>query len=104
MQQGRGISAILAQKAARLIGRSGWHRWLLALVLPFIGVVAAFGIAPNTAPDQISKTLVTQELELALPPTGVATDAGYWREERIATGPQRCSADWAPMTPTSGPF
>lgn len=91
MQQGPGISAILAQKAARLIGRSGWHRWLVALILPFIGVVAAFGIAPNTAPDQISKKLIIEELELPLPPTGVATDVGYWREERVVRGDRAAS-------------
>ncbi len=91
MQQERGISAILAQKAARLIGHSAWQRWLLGLVLPFIGVVAAFGIAPNTAPDQIAKTLVIQEMELPLPPTGVATDVGYWRDERIVRGDRAAS-------------
>jgi len=91
MQQEQGTSAILAQKAARLIGGSGWRRWLVALVLPFLGVVAAFGIAPNTVPDRVATTRVIQEIELPLPPTGVATDAGYWREERIVRGDRAAS-------------
>jgi len=91
MQQGQGTSAILAQKAARLIGSSGWRRWLIALVLPFLGVVAAFGIAPNTVPDRVATTRVIQELDLPLPPRGVATDGGYWREERIMRGDRAAS-------------
>jgi murein DD-endopeptidase MepM/ murein hydrolase activator NlpD len=91
MQQGQGTSAILAQKAARLIGGSGWRRWLVALVLPFLGVVAAFGIAPNTDPDRVATTRVIQELDLPLPSSGVATDAGYWREERIVRGDRAAS-------------
>jgi murein DD-endopeptidase MepM/ murein hydrolase activator NlpD len=91
MQQGQGTSAILAQKAARLIGGSGWRRWLVALVLPFLGVVAAFGIAPNTNPDRVATTRVIQELDLPLPSNGVATDAGYWREERIVRGDRAAS-------------
>jgi len=91
MQQEQGTSAILAQKAARLIGGSGWRRLLVALVLPFLGVVAAFGIAPNTVPDRVTTTRVIQELELPLPPESVATDAGYWREERIVRGDRAAS-------------
>jgi murein DD-endopeptidase MepM/ murein hydrolase activator NlpD len=91
MQQEQGTSAILAQKAARLIGGSRWRRWLVALVLPFLGVVAAFGIAPNTVPKPLVTTRVIQDLELTLPPAGVAMDAGYWREERIVRGDRAAS-------------
>ncbi len=91
MQQEQGTSVILAQKAVRLIGSFGWRRWLVALVLPFLGVVAAFGIAPNTVPDRVATTRVVQELELPLPSNGVATDAGYWREERIVRGDRAAS-------------
>jgi murein DD-endopeptidase MepM/ murein hydrolase activator NlpD len=91
MQQERGANAILAQKAARLTGESRWRRWLVVLVLPFLGVVAAFGIAPNTVPEPVVTTRVIQELELPLPPTGVATDAGYWREVRIVRGDRAAS-------------
>lgn len=92
MQQQRDAKAILAQMAARLTGALSKRRGAVALVfLPFLGLVAAFGIAPNSVPSTVSTTLVTQELEMAIPSTGVATDAGYWREERIKRGDRAAS-------------
>jgi murein DD-endopeptidase MepM/ murein hydrolase activator NlpD len=57
-----------------------------AVVLPFVGIVAAFGIAPDTVTEPRKQTPVV--LELALPVAGSA-DApvqGYWREERVQRG------------------
>jgi len=84
MQQGDGV--ILAQKLAGLIAHSRLIRLAVALVLPFIGVVAAFGIAPGTVTDPVARTQVVQEL--ALPAARAETGAGdgYWREERIRRG------------------
>jgi murein DD-endopeptidase MepM/ murein hydrolase activator NlpD len=62
-------------------------RIFLALAtLPFLGVVAAFGIAPNTATEDIALETVVESLAL---PEAQATDSGafdYWREERIGRG------------------
>lgn len=84
MQQENGV--ILTQKLARLIPGSGFWRPVLALVLPFLGVVAAFGIAPDTATDTVDRKEVAQEI--ALPALALAPPAeeGYWREERIQRG------------------
>src|SRR4051812_14030774 len=54
----------------------------LAAVLPFVGVVAAFGIAPNTVTERVVVAPVVESVELA--PVGAsAGDDTYWREERI---------------------
>ena len=46
--------AILAQKLSALLHGSAWRRVLLALLLlPFVGIMAAFGIAPDTITDTI---------------------------------------------------
>ncbi len=62
-------------------------RLLLALAtLPFFGVVAAFGIAPDTTTDSIVKETIVQAVDL---PEIELTDNGafdFWREERIARG------------------
>jgi murein DD-endopeptidase MepM/ murein hydrolase activator NlpD len=83
MQQANG--PILAQKLVRLIAGSRLFRAGVAVVLPFIGVVAAFGIAPDTVTDPVPRRQVVQELALPGPPDE-AEDAGYWREERIRRG------------------
>jgi murein DD-endopeptidase MepM/ murein hydrolase activator NlpD len=62
-------------------------RVLLALAtLPFLGVVAAFGIAPDTPLDIPAQTTVVETVDL---PQTQALDNGsfdFWREERIARG------------------
>jgi len=77
---------ILAQKLGRLIVASPLVRVSAVLVLPFIGVVAAFGIAPDTVTEPVARTAVVQNL--ALPIARPDTDAvpGYWREARIQRG------------------
>lgn len=62
-------------------------RVLLSLAtLPFLGVVAAFGIAPDTPADLPLQTTMVETVEL---PQTQALDTGsfdFWREERIAHG------------------
>ena len=62
-------------------------RVLLSLAtLPFLGVVAAFGIAPDTPLDIPPQTTVVETVDL---PQAQALDNGsfdFWREERIARG------------------
>jgi murein DD-endopeptidase MepM/ murein hydrolase activator NlpD len=70
---------------------SSQHRFkkriFLALAtLPFLGVVAAFGIAPDTATDNLPRETVVETLQL---PSAEPTDSGvfdFWREERIGRG------------------
>lgn len=67
--------------------RSIRKRLLLALAtLPFLGVVAAFGIAPDTATENITRETVVEAVAL---PEPQAIDTGafdFWREERIGRG------------------
>ena len=54
--------------------RSIRKRLLLALAtLPFLGVVAAFGIAPDTATEQIPRETIVETLAL---PEAQPTDSG----------------------------
>jgi len=79
--------AILAQKLSDRLRGNMPRRIALALVLPFVGVMAAFGIAPDTATDTIDRRTVVEEL--ALPPLGAADavpEQTYWREVRIERG------------------
>ncbi|MBM3356291.1 MAG: M23 family peptidase [Betaproteobacteria bacterium] len=79
-------SMILTQKLARLIGGSVPRRLIALVVLPFLGVVAAFGIAPGTITEPVSRTQVVEDIPLPALAPSVETDAGYWREERIQRG------------------
>ena len=92
MQQGnRGIvaarSGFVGREFARLlahrIAQSKLVRAAAALALSFVGVVTAFGIAPDTVTEPLKQTPVV--VELALPATGPAEPPveGYWREENI---------------------
>jgi murein DD-endopeptidase MepM/ murein hydrolase activator NlpD len=84
MQQENGL--ILAQKLARLIARSRLFRVAAMLLLPFIGVVAAFGIAPDTVTEPVVRKQVVQELALPAPGSVGNAEGGYWHEERIQRG------------------
>lgn len=62
-------------------------RWLpLLAALPLFGVMAAFGIAPDTVTTPVQTEAVVQAVQL---PEPAVTDAGsydYWTEERIRRG------------------
>jgi murein DD-endopeptidase MepM/ murein hydrolase activator NlpD len=53
------------------------------LVLPFLGIVAAFGIAPHTVTDTAPRTQVVEPLALPATTLSVPPDTGFWREERV---------------------
>src|SRR5690606_8782971 len=79
--------AILSQKLSNRLQGKTPRRIVLALVLPFVGVMAAFGIAPDTMTDTVERNTVVEELKL--PPlvmTAAAPDQTYWREVRIERG------------------
>ncbi len=91
---------IVAQIAARLrsqlrtllsdlLHAPGVRRVALALVLPFAGVVTAFGIAPDTVTDTVTRAPVVEDVKLPIaalssqPAQAVQT---FWREERVQRG------------------
>ncbi len=78
---------ILAQKLARPAPRA-LTRWPLILAaLPLFGVVAAFGIAPETVPADLEVRRISESLTLPAPQTAEPPAvARYWREERIKRG------------------
>ena len=72
-----------ARLLARRIAGSRACRAFAALALSFLGVVTAFGIAPDTVTEPLKQTPVVVELALpAANPADVPVE-GYWREERI---------------------
>jgi murein DD-endopeptidase MepM/ murein hydrolase activator NlpD len=77
---------ILAQKPSSQPVTSRQHWPLLIAALPFFGVVAAFGIAPDTVPEPIELQHVVEDVAISLPHTAAAADSRFWREERIQRG------------------
>ena len=80
---------IVAQIVLRLIRTASFRRWVLALVLPFVGGVTAFGIAPNTITDTLERTQIIEDIALPLDAavsTAPPAPQSYWREERIQRG------------------
>ena len=94
---------ILTQKLLRPISAlrqtRPWH-WAIALLLPFFGMVTAFGVAPNTITESVSQVSVIEEVKLppldtlrAESPSGkpsaqnaLPEQQSYWHEERIEQG------------------
>jgi murein DD-endopeptidase MepM/ murein hydrolase activator NlpD len=83
----QGDKGILAQKLAQPLAGTRLWRLALAVALPLVGMVAAFGIAPGTDAEPVIRTHVVQEIAL---PAGLggerAEDEAYWREDRIQRG------------------
>lgn len=77
---------ILAQKLGGLISGSRLSHVVAVLLLPFIGVVAAFGIAPDTVTEPVVRKQVVQELALPAPNAVAGEDESYWKEERAQHG------------------
>ena len=67
----------------RVVRSGGARRTVLGAVLPFMGVVAAFGIAPDTVTERVVVTPVVENVDLAPVSASSAPDDSYWREERI---------------------
>lgn len=79
-------SAILAQKTEEQERKLGL-RWLVGLSsIPLFGIVAAFGIAPQTENDHVAVQTITQNLPLPEVVLSAKADTPYWREERIQRG------------------
>jgi murein DD-endopeptidase MepM/ murein hydrolase activator NlpD len=76
---------ILAQKRSPNTVGSRRHWPLMVAALPFFGVVAAFGIAPDTVPEPVKLQHVVEEIALQAP-APVAEVSRFWREERIQRG------------------
>ena len=85
----RPLPRILAQSAAGAVLRAVHAptpgQWLAVGILGLSGV-AAFGLAPGTAPEAAP----TRTVRFELPRPAIAaideSDAGYWREDRIRRG------------------
>jgi murein DD-endopeptidase MepM/ murein hydrolase activator NlpD len=79
-------NAVLAQKWRNPDRKALLWRLPLLLLAPFFGVVAAFGIAPDTVTEPVARRPVA--LEIALPELKPvpAFSSAYWREERIERG------------------
>lgn len=64
-----------------------WLPWVAAL--PLFGVMAAFGIAPDIVPNEVTTQTVVQALDLPEPASTDVADAesfDFWSEERILRG------------------
>ena len=81
------VTQKLLQSSFQLIQTAAFRRWALALVLPFAGVVTAFGIAPDTVTEQIEQSRVVEDIPLSpvISAAGVAPTT-FWREERVQRG------------------
>jgi murein DD-endopeptidase MepM/ murein hydrolase activator NlpD len=62
------------------------RRLVLAATLPFVGVVAAFGIAPDTATETVVVAKVVEEVVLPDLPVSANPLEAYWQEGRIQRG------------------
>jgi murein DD-endopeptidase MepM/ murein hydrolase activator NlpD len=78
--------AILAQRVTALLLRPiGAGRVVAVAAFMALGVVAAFGLAPDTTGDTVPGAKITREL--GLPPIAPPfEDEGYWHEERVRRG------------------
>ena len=76
---------IVPEKLLRLARSTAVRRAVLAAILPFVGVVAAFGIAPDTVTEKVTVQNVVEQVSLAAAPAAMSDEA-YTREERIQRG------------------
>ncbi|MFH1044182.1 MAG: peptidoglycan DD-metalloendopeptidase family protein [Pseudomonadota bacterium] len=62
-------------------------RWIVTLCsLPFFGMVAAFGTAPDTRYSFIPTRTVVESLDVARPEQSADANQVFWREERFGRG------------------
>ena len=79
-------NSIVIETLLRLTRSSTVRRSALAAILPFVGVVAAFGIAPDTVTEKVYVSPVVEAIALTPVATTSTPDDTYWREERIQRG------------------
>jgi murein DD-endopeptidase MepM/ murein hydrolase activator NlpD len=61
--------------------------WIISLCsLPFLGMVAAFGTAPDTATSFVPTRMVVESLDIATPDQSADANQVFWREERFGRG------------------
>lgn len=77
---------ILAQNLLQLAASSKLGRLIVAAILPFMGVVAAFGIAPDTITEQPAVSRVIEQVTLPVFAASSSPEETFWREERIQRG------------------
>ena len=77
--------AILAQRVVALLDAISGLRIGAATALMALGVVAAFGLAPDTTLDTVPRERIARELVLPAIAPSVADEA-YWQEERVRRG------------------
>ncbi len=82
----QGQFGILAQKLANGLQGRWPRRILLGLILPFAGMMTAFGIAPDTITDRVVRSSVVEELSLPALPVAEPAGETYWRETRVERG------------------
>ena len=62
-------------------------RWIVTLCsLPFLGMVAAFGTAPDTENSFVPTRTVVESLDIAHPEQSADANQVFWREERFGRG------------------
>ena len=80
-----GKSRILTQSNGLLRPGLRVARVATAAALMFAGVIAAFGLVPNTPLEPVPTERIVRDL--VLPPVGAPKgDDGYWREEQVRRG------------------
>jgi len=84
MQQAE--SAILAQNILRLVQNGKLRRLVLAAILPFAGVMVAFGIAPDTVTDPVVINRIVEDVQLPALQVVESGPQTFWHEERIQRG------------------
>jgi murein DD-endopeptidase MepM/ murein hydrolase activator NlpD len=77
---------IVPEKLLALARSTAVRRALLAAILPFVGVVAAFGIAPDTVTEKVTQQNIVETVSIPAAPIADASDQAYTREERIQRG------------------
>lgn len=77
---------IVPEKLLRLVRSTAVRRAVLAAILPFVGVVAAFGIAPDTVTEKVTVQNVVEQVALPVAPAADSSDEAYTREERVQRG------------------
>ena len=62
-------------------------RWIVTLCsLPFLGMVAAFGTAPDTVFSLVPTRAVVENLAIAHSEPSIDANEVFWREERFGRG------------------
>jgi len=85
------VTQNLLRSLLRRLQTASFRRWTLALVLPFAGVVTAFGIAPDTITERIEQNRVVENIALSPAASAASAAQTFWREERIQRGETQAS-------------